>query len=418
MATTRRPSRRIALLLAVAAAGAAIGGVVWLVDWPPRMVTHRWSVAIEGMPDAEAVAAIAKLPEWGDAGLPVLVELLGSERTLVAGAARDTLKAELLRWRRLWPRQAAGNLAQLARSLRISVSEFDPSAQREAKALARRILRWPLDSTSIDRVALVADCQQVFSASTAAERVAARIAGAQITAHDRSASAAVAGQMADLPGGNLPIDVTHVPLPEMPAFRSNSAIALAPPPDASGSAPPGVIQPDLGKPIPPGQSAAGSSMLRIADTPDRPATESRAGAPPTEGPDNRPLVAREPLAVMHALQDRREQVRAAAHAELLRRGFSEVEVAVARRLTDPDAAERLALVGHLPQIAGIDPEPWLLWLCRDENADVRLAALTLIATTGSRHLLRAVEPIARQDRDPRVAELAGRLFAPQGGSKR
>jgi hypothetical protein len=158
--------------------------------------------------------------------------------------------------------------------------------------------------------------------------------------------------------------------------------------------------------------------MRIAETLQDPAAESPADAPPTEGPDNRPLAAREPLSVMYALQDSREQVRAAAHAELLRRGFSEVEVAVARRLTDPDPAERLALVGHLPQIAGIDPEPWLLWLCRDEDADVRLAALTLIATTGSRQLLRAVEPIARQDRDPRVAELAGRLFAGQGGGQR
>ena len=40
---------------------------------------------------------------------------------------------------------------------------------------------------------------------------------------------------------------------------------------------------------------------------------------------------------------------------------------------------------------GIDAHVWLVWLSRDENADVRLAALTVMATTSDPNVLRRID---------------------------
>jgi hypothetical protein len=63
----------------------------------------------------------------------------------------------------------------------------------------------------------------------------------------------------------------------------------------------------------------------------------------------------------------------------------------------------------LPLVKSVDAVRWLLCLARDENADVRLLAITLLATTGDPALLAEVERIAREDADSRVRRQAERL---------
>jgi len=77
-------------------------------------------------------------------------------------------------------------------------------------------------------------------------------------------------------------------------------------------------------------------------------------------------------------------------------------------------------VRTLPELRSIDAMPWLLRLTRDDEAEVRLAALTLLATTGDPTMLSRVQEIARQDHDPAVQRtierLAGRQPAGEGPS--
>ena len=105
---------------------------------------------------------------------------------------------------------------------------------------------------------------------------------------------------------------------------------------------------------------------------------------------------------------------------MIRRGFSEVHLKLAQQLFDPDPEVRKQLVRMLPDLHSIDAMPWLLRLTRDEDSEVRLAALTLLATTGDPTMLSRVQELARQDRDPAVQRtierLAGRRPAGEGGS--
>lgn len=98
-----------------------------------------------------------------------------------------------------------------------------------------------------------------------------------------------------------------------------------------------------------------------------------------------------------------------ARTELIRRGFTEVDIELARRLFDPDPAVRKRMARSLPGLRSVDAAVWLLPLCRDPDADVRMTAVTLMATTGDPGLLEQVEALARQDDDSRIRDLADQI---------
>ncbi len=98
-----------------------------------------------------------------------------------------------------------------------------------------------------------------------------------------------------------------------------------------------------------------------------------------------------------------------ARAELDRRGFTSMHFELAHRLFDPDPRVRKDLVRMLPSLQDIDAVPWLLSLCRDADSDVRLLAITLLATSGAPGLVEQVEQLARADSDPRIRRQAERL---------
>lgn len=98
-----------------------------------------------------------------------------------------------------------------------------------------------------------------------------------------------------------------------------------------------------------------------------------------------------------------------AQTELVRRGFRPVHLELARRLFDPDVEVRQRLARSLPGMQGVDAVAWLWWLARDASAEVRLAALAVLSTTGDPELLRRVEEISREDPDPRIRRQALRL---------
>jgi hypothetical protein len=115
------------------------------------------------------------------------------------------------------------------------------------------------------------------------------------------------------------------------------------------------------------------------------------------------------IEVMRLLHDAAPETVAAAEAALYDRGLTATQVRLARQLTDPDPSVRSRLIDLLPELPGCDSRPWLYWLSTDDHADVRLAALTVMATSGDPDLLRRVEAVARRDRDPRIAALAERV---------
>ena len=110
------------------------------------------------------------------------------------------------------------------------------------------------------------------------------------------------------------------------------------------------------------------------------------------------------------LHDPDAGVRRVCHEVLVSRERTETEIALGRRLTDPDSGERLKLLLDLRYEDDVaDPEPWLERLSRDIEPAVRAGAARVAAelTTNRRQSCPPwVTRVAEADPDPTVRRAA------------
>jgi hypothetical protein len=134
---------------------------------------------------------------------------------------------------------------------------------------------------------------------------------------------------------------------------------------------------------------------------EAPPAEPEAGDPPLAGVDARELLRRWLDA------DGREIF--PLEEELTRRGFGRLSERFVQQLFSPKSEDRLAFVDAVLTEPGIDARPWLVLLSQDSEADVRLLAVTIMATSNDAALVDKAWQVSIRDRDPRIARLAGRL---------
>jgi len=135
-------------------------------------------------------------------------------------------------------------------------------------------------------------------------------------------------------------------------------------------------------------------------------------APRLAPPHRDELQQQETIEVMRWLLD--EDAAADARAVLTQRGFSELQLRVARRIVDPNPAARLELAQALPNLAGIDPRPWLLWLSRDADPSVRRAVVGILATSPDPALHNRLRELVVEETDASVLSLVKRALDQRG----
>jgi hypothetical protein len=114
--------------------------------------------------------------------------------------------------------------------------------------------------------------------------------------------------------------------------------------------------------------------------------------------------------LLEQLQDTDPFKIAAIRAVLVERGIAAEELALATRLCADDLAERLKLVDDLKVLPARTARRWLRELLADKDAEVRLSALTALATTNDPELPSIARDLAVRDADHRVAELAAQIM--------
>jgi hypothetical protein len=108
--------------------------------------------------------------------------------------------------------------------------------------------------------------------------------------------------------------------------------------------------------------------------------------------------------------------RVAVEHELAKRGFGKVTKRIVQDFFSNDTQQRMRVVDDALAEPGAGSEPWLLLLAKDGDADVRLFAVTLMATSNNSALMEKAWQIAIRDRDPRIADLAERLRDRRAGT--
>jgi hypothetical protein len=339
--------------------------------------------------------------------LTELAALLGSDRLCVAEAVRQALGDEMRRWPSLDPDSRRRRQLILARALADQIELFSPDARCVASDIALRILA-VIPGTDASESAIVAACDQVLRASAAQrrQRLLARRPGlAELEAQRRGSAefeANRAPRLASLPGGSLfpsgldtppagdaMAEVDNRPDEDRRPLASNEPARL---PEPSAEQMDAAVETDE-------ELEAAAATLHHNAVPTGDETEEEAG-------DEAAAV----LRWMFALRAHEPSRRHRAEQELRALGFEALQLELAMQLTDPNPTVRRELAESLPAMPGIDARTWLIWLSRDAQADVRLAAMSVMATTGDLNLMRRIEQMARRDSDSRVQRQGEQLL--------
>jgi hypothetical protein len=434
-----------ALLVTLAMTAGMLALVFGLRGQYGRLAAEHWRGQLDAVPDEDAGILLRAVAELGEPGIPVLVEALGSERESIARAGKQALSEQLERWQMLSPSAASSRLAILADALAERVERFGPPARHDAANLATRILLWPLDSRAADARRVIASCEKVFQATSVPGGVLLEdgLAGRRhqpvgpadadpgrhqpATADDPTELGRSLVSLSRFPGGGLPIESFPKPAEPQDAEpilvgdgRSGGPRRLAPPPAArplSTWRQPDGTSAAAGRPAPVPASQAPSDRPPPDPNPLRKLSLTGEDGALSSGPSDK-FSELETVQLMQRLARQEEPRASGARAELVRRGFTEVHLELARRLFDPDPEVRKRLARLLPAVQSVDAAPWLLWLSRDSDPEVRLVAIGLIATSGDAVLLEQIEQAAREDPDPQIQRQAELIAARRNRERR
>ena len=389
-----------------------LGSLASLVTWQRTRDLAAWRYALAQIPSADVVGHIDQARRFGQTALNLWIEALASPREDVAAAARSQLQQQVRRWEEedtLGRDYAAAHLAQ---ALSESLPNLPAARRPWATALARQLLDLPWGKSSTDRQELLADLRQVIEAdATAAPALAQQRPAAAPPPADSLAAlaerprdpryAVVAGfdtPLAELPGGGLPLAMLS------PADAAASAAPLAEQPLAADDPAPQALAnpqhgPSLDAPAAPAVDELPSQAAAPAPSPADASAEPRqlwAPGEPALTAEFRRLHSAEPSERLSAWEHLREL------------GLSEVEIELGRLVTHPDRAVRKGVGPRLVGLAGIDARPWLVWLSRDADSEVRLTALGLMATSREPVMMDRVREMATSDGEPRIRSAANR----------
>ncbi len=95
---------------------------------------------------------------------------------------------------------------------------------------------------------------------------------------------------------------------------------------------------------------------------------------------------------------------------LIERGLVEAEIELRLKLETPVETDRLRYIDEVSRLPTASARRTLRWLLEDQSGDVRLRALTALATTRHPEVVEIARELAVNDEDPRVANLASQLI--------
>jgi len=414
--TDRSLPRR--LLTIVAMTGVILGLFFAGRHWSAKILAAHWQKSHETVPDDRVEILVASAARLGRPGLPVLVAALGSPRENIASAGRSWLDRQLRSWENLSNQESQRNVAALAEALASELEVFSPAARLDAARLANRLLRWRLDGEIVDRGRFTWLCDRVLLAAdyTVVDRTP--LATQVTSAEPQTQSPEVAQPVTPADGLPAPRPLEIPELPQEDRVRGRFAFQVgrvtAPNVVPLPSVDEGSRSNDLADAWAMQGHRLGASPPQVSERKVYPSTRERVlvpSSPDGGAPAPEPVVPIRDMSLsecMHRLHDSGLESMV-AETELKRRGFDALRLSIARRVYHPDRHMRLQLVRDLPGIPGIGATDWLITMAGDEDEEVRLAAITLLATVGDPGLLAQVESIARNDSAERIRLQAERL---------
>jgi hypothetical protein len=385
-------------------------------------------VSLSQLADAELAQHLRSLVREGRAELARVVESLVAKRTALQSAAARTLHEEIERCAKATAEEAAVQLDQIAEALAMHAPRFNEEALATAAALAERILTVPRRATSnSDRlrnchIVLKEEAERRINARARSAGSKAKSVGSihePATGPERKSRPGFAVSLAPLAGGGIaaePGDSLPRPLSKESATQAKPLAAQSQ--DPPSAAPTSRLNSASQLNTVGGAFEASDISSLMSDDPRNAAISavqsqsqrsSTSAVEPAAAASTSPAMPRDLARLLELAQRIRfgsAPQTAATRAELSWLGVDESQLKLAQGAVDKNPQVRREVVEALPSIAHIDARGWLLWLSRDRDAEVRRAAIALLATAGDPELKKRVREAAESDADPRVRQQA------------
>ena len=123
-----------------------------------------------------------------------------------------------------------------------------------------------------------------------------------------------------------------------------------------------------------------------------------------------PLETLDDQSVMKWLGSPHTAMRQKARDELQSRGFGETEMTIATQIAAGDVPTRLAMIDAISRSGQIDPRPWLFMLLGDDNRQVKLRAISVLATMKDAYVDQRLQKQLAEEPDTTVASQIRRVL--------
>ena len=354
-------------------------------------------------------ATLLELEHLGVAGIEPLVGLAASQRVDVATAAQGAVSRMLTRWEIAATEQGdvaafAAQSTLLASALDAHVDQFGAEGQRWANQLAGRLMVHSDQFPTSESWEILVSCDHILSRPLLPLVKQQTVATAQTVSTPAIIETAspiavpVPAQPKPKPEPPpAPLQVSGRPLADL-AFVEALPLMTATRPNNQAN---NTLRPPLR--LPDENDSQPSSAPIVGPVIDVPSPqEVRINARAMREMPDRALIAKADEGV--------NAESAAARKALRERGFSDGVLELTRQLEAMSPAERRQALEQAAQLPPTDARKVLRWFVADEDAEVRLQALTILATTGDPKLAELARERAVEDADPRVAAFASELI--------
>ena len=412
---------------------AALIGGCFIVSWEAWPIVGRWhqqrlakqfAAQIATTPDWEVKLPIRQLASLGAPAFAPLVEAAASERAAVAGIARQEIDlafaAAQISLRETVDDETAEAMVALATALAENVERFGPAGKQWAERIALKMIdqvdRFPVATAT----SLLSQCSRLLD-SVPPRGPRLQTVGTAVTSPQQENALGISPPNIDLQILAAPSEEALASVKrQQPFARPLESSLVEPQPEDVSNPPSRLSTEDLSRswngpsnPLRP-PKLSGDASLSVEVLP------GQAPPPPTtfvEVPT--PLEMEHRLSKLRSLSNESLLARlprsdkfvvGAIRAVLEERGMQAAELEMAVRVKSPDVAERMRLIDEVSAMPAASARRLLRLLLGDDSGEVRLRALTVLATTNDPGLAELARRIVIDDNDPRVAELASQLL--------
>ncbi|NOY42110.1 MAG: hypothetical protein GXP26_09770 [Planctomycetes bacterium] len=428
--------KRLSTLAALVVCCLVVTWSLWpkVVSWNQQQLASRLAAKIKAADEDNTRIPLRQLASLGTAALHPLVEASTSERSKVAEQARLIINEQFESWRLQAEANRHFDLATptttLAEALADRIDKYGPRGKQWAESLALRLIVLAETIPANKAPAMLEDCSRILAAVPAS---GPRLRNLPTTPVQTSSASP---RLPAIP--NMPLSAFAVPSETVlntPTLKPNHLEQQTPvyPADPSTVS----IVPRTSDQLPPPNPSNWSPEWRNEITP-LPSAKPLATAPLQPAVPPLPTSTNQPKKASHLFLDipspaemdqQIKRLRQKTSQELVQllprddlfkagpiravlreRGLTDAEMNLTKQFSSAQVGDRLQLVDDLSVLPAATARRWLRWLLKDKNAEVRLRALSAIATTADPGLYNIARDLAINDQDPRIAKLASRIM--------